>query len=105
MTFFVAGFQRYDGALVLGKMKPGKSVEMVFEPDNPYDSNAIMLRYKGVKIGYVPAKDNYLMAQLAYFGHSDVFECRIIQVNPQADPWEQVRLAVYITDARIPVEE
>lgn len=99
-TFFVAGFQRYDGSLVIDKMAPGKKVQLVPEPKNPFDSNAIMLRFKGKKIGYVPAKNNWLMSTMSYYGHGDCFECRIIQVDPKADPWEQVRVAVYVTDAR-----
>ncbi|MBQ9041933.1 MAG: HIRAN domain-containing protein, partial [Eggerthellaceae bacterium] len=44
-TFHIAGFQYHDGALVLDKLKPGKKLKMVGEPDNPYDPNAIELRY------------------------------------------------------------
>lgn len=99
-TFFVAGFQRYDGALVLKDMKPGMNLELDYEFENPYDPNAIALRFNGVKVGYVPKTENSLMALMAYYGHADAFECRIIQVNRKADPWEQVRVAIYVTDER-----
>ena len=99
-TFHISGFQRYDGALVLDQLKPGKKLKMVPEPDNPYDPNAIELRFKKAKLGYVPRTENGMLALLAYFGHKGVFEVRVLQVDPEADPWHQVRVGVYVTDAR-----
>ena len=51
-------------------------------------------------LGYVPHAKNELMATMAFFGHADVFECRVLKVDPEADPWEQVLVGIYITDAR-----
>ena len=99
-TFHIAGFQFYDGAFVLGKLKPGKKLQMVRVPDNPHDPNAIELRYKGVKLGHIPASENGLMSLLAYYGHHDVFEARVLQVDPEAAPWQQVRVGIYVKDKR-----
>ena len=99
-SFHIAGFQHHDGALVLGKLKPGKKLKMAHCPDNPYDPNAVELRYKKVKLGYVPRTENELIALMAFYGHAGVFEARVLQVDPEADPWNQVRVGVYVTDAR-----
>jgi hypothetical protein len=99
-SFNIAGFKYHDGALVLDKLHPGKKVKLVPEPDNPYDRNAIQLRYKGTKLGYVPREENGLMALMAYFGHKDVFEARVLQVDPEAEPRNQVRVGIYVTDKR-----
>lgn len=99
-TFYVAGFQHYDGALVLDKLKPGKRLKMMFEQDNPYDPNAVALYYKKTKLGYVPRCENETMALMAFYGHGAVFEARVLQVDPDADPWNQVRVGIYVTDAR-----
>ena len=99
-SFFIAGFQHYDGALVLDKLKPGKKLKMVRDPKNPYDPNAIELRYKKVKLGYIPQKDNGLISLMSFYGHKGVFEARVQQVDPEADPWNQVRVGIYVTDAR-----
>lgn len=99
-TFHIAGFKYYDGALVLSKLKPGKRVKMVAEPNNPYDPSAIVLRYKKVKLGYVPRTENEQLALLAFYGHKGIFEARVLQVNPEADPWEQVRVGIYVKDKR-----
>ncbi len=99
-TFFIAGFQRYDGALVLDKLKAGKKIKMVRDPKNPYDANAIELHYKGTKLGFVPQSENSLIALMMTYGHKKVFEARIIQVDRKANPWQQVRVGIYVTDAR-----
>ena len=98
--FYVAGFQYYDGAFVLGKLKPGKKLKLVPQPDNPYDPNAIELRYKKTKLGYVPRSENGQIALLAFYGHKGVFEARVLQVDPEAEPWNQVRVGIYVTDKR-----
>ena len=99
-TFYIAGFQYYDGALVLGKLKPGKRLKMVSEPENPSDPNAIELRYKKAKLGYVPRDENGMLAVMAHYGHAGVFEARVLQVDSEAEPWRQVRVGIYVTDAR-----
>lgn len=100
ITFHVAGFQHWDGATVLSKLAPGCRLDLVPEFDNPYDSEAVALYIDGSKIGYVPADKNGLISTLAFFGHDDVFECRVLQVAPEKDPWEQVRVGIYVVDAR-----
>ena len=99
-TFHIAGFQYYDRAFVLDKLKPGKKLKMAAEPENPYDPNAIELRYKKVKLGYVPRTENEKLALMAFYGHKGIFEARVLQVNPEAEPWRQVRVGIYVTDRR-----
>ena len=99
-TFFIAGFQHHDGALQLEKLKPGKKLELVPEPDNPYDPAAVAIKRKGVMLGYVPKDKNPLLSIMLGFGHADAFECRVLQVDPEAEPWKQVRVGLYVTDKR-----
>ena len=99
-TFHIAGFQHHDGALVLGKLKPGKRLKLVPEPDNPHDPDAIELRYKKAKLGYVPRSENGMLAAMAHHGHKGVFEARVLQVDPEVDLWRQVRVGIYVADKR-----
>ena len=99
-TFFIAGFQHYDGALVINQMSIGDSIELCPEPGNPYDPESIALYFNGVMIGYVPADQNSLPSTLLHFGHRDILECRILQVDKEAAPWKQVRVGLYVTDNR-----
>lgn len=59
----LAGFRHYDGREVLRDLKPGDRLELVREPDNPYDANAVRVEWRGVKLGYVPRRDNAAVAR------------------------------------------
>ena len=99
-SFHIAGFQFGEGALVLEQLKAGAHLEMMAEPDNPYDSSAIALWFEGKRLGYIPSEQNDLLATMFHFGHADAFECVVQQVAPERSPWHQVRAAVYVTDTR-----
>lgn len=103
-TFFIAGFQHYDGALVLSRLAPGCEIDLVTERDNPYDADAVALCYEGVKLGYIPRDKNSLVSLMLFYGHESAFSCRVMQVSPESDPWEQVRVGLYVTDNR-PISE
>ena len=98
--FLIAGFQYHDGADVLDKLEVGTKLDLVPEFDNPYDPNAIAIKYKGVHLGYVPRDKNSLLAQLLFFGHKDVVRCKVVQRDKKADPREQVRVKLYLKDKR-----
>ncbi|MFR7387069.1 MAG: HIRAN domain-containing protein [Collinsella sp.] len=100
MQFNIVGFKYWDGALALGKLKVGSKLKLRAEPHNPADSCAVALRFKGMKLGYVPAALNGWLSQLLFYGHGGAFEVRVLQVDPEADPWEQVRVGIYVKDAR-----
>lgn len=85
---------------MLGELKAGTPLELVPEPDNPYDSEAVALRYYGAKLGYVPAEENVVLSVMCFYGHAAAFEARVLQVDPEAAPWKQVRVGVFVTDAR-----
>lgn len=97
--FNIAGMRFWEGALVLNKLKPGKRLTLTLEADNPYDPDAIIISRKGTKIGYVPRTKNALPAQLLRFGHGNVLECRILKIDKNAEPWKQIRVGLYVTDA------
>lgn len=54
--FNVAGVQYSDYQLVVGGLKPGMVCDLIGEPTNQYDNKAIRIEYKGIKLGYVPAR-------------------------------------------------
>ena len=99
-SFHIAGFKHHDGALVLGELKAGDTLDMVPERDNPYDPQAIAIKYHGTMLGYVPADSVGPLSTMFFYGHGGTFECRVLQVAPENDPWQQVRVAVLVCDAR-----
>lgn len=98
--FLIAGFQYHEGAEVLDKLEVGTKLDLVPEFDNPYDPNAIAIKYKGVHLGYVPRANNRLLAQMLFFGHDDVVRCKVIQRDKKANPRDQVRVKLYLKDKR-----
>lgn len=99
-TFHIAGFQHHDGALVLSKIKVGDALALVPEPDNPYVPDAVAVKYGDVMLGYIPADSVGPLSVMFHYGHGDAFECVVIQVAPENDPWKQVRASIRVTDAR-----
>ena len=53
---FITGSSYCDKA-VLEKLSVGTYFEVVAEPDNPHDNDAVMLMYDGNKIGYIAKQD------------------------------------------------
>ena len=98
--FPIAGFQYHDGADVLDKLEVGTKLDLVPEFDNPYDPNAVAIKYKGVHLGYVPRASNALLAQMLFFGHTDVVRCKVVQRDKKAAPRGQVRVKLYLKDKR-----
>ena len=47
----------YCKAEVLARLEAGRYFDLVAEPDNPYDKDAVKLIFEGEKIGYVPKAD------------------------------------------------
>lgn len=59
-TFYVEGMDELEPHLQVDER-----LEFLREPDNPYDSQAIVIRNAdGVKLGYVPRADNVVFARL-----------------------------------------
>ena len=100
MSFNIAGFQYWDGALLIGALKPGVALELVAEPDNPHDPEAVALYYQSKKLGYVPSDLNATLSVMCFYGHASAFEARILQVDHRVAPWKQVRVGIFVTDAR-----
>lgn len=61
--FHLAAFAYYDGLDVIDQLKPGTPVQLVGEPSNPHDSEAVAIFYQGTKLGYIPSDKNSLISQ------------------------------------------
>jgi hypothetical protein len=59
----LAGFRHYDGPALWREFRTGDRLELVREPQNPYDAGAIRVEWRGRKLGYVPQRDNAAIAR------------------------------------------
>jgi hypothetical protein len=98
--FHIAGFAHHEGLSVIEHLKLGTGVELRFEPDCPFDPEAIAIYYEDTKIGYVPRTHNGELYKYLYFGHEDLFETVISMFDSGAHPERQFRVVVKLKDAR-----
>lgn len=63
---YVAGTSHIEGIEELEPyLKPGDKLDFFREPDNQYDTQAIVIKTgDGVKIGYLPKQDNIIFSRL-----------------------------------------
>lgn len=88
----LAGFQYHSGKKLWNEMKVGDALELVREPDNPYDPKAIRVDWRGHKLGYVPRRENADIARLMDNGAK--LEARISRLVESRDPWQRVRFEI-----------
>lgn len=91
--FFVAGVQYHSLKYYIDEIEVGFPLNMVPEPENKYDHNAIKLVYCAADeslamIGYVPKK---LSAEVtAFIRTCPEPVCIITELNKGADPWNKL---------------
>lgn len=98
--FHIKGFNRYEGLDVINELQLGTEVNLVIEPDNPYDPSAVAIYFKNKKIGYIPEEINSLISKFLYFGHHHLFEAKIQYASKEAHFDRQFRVVVRLKDNR-----
>ena len=66
------------------------------QPDNEVDEFAIGLYYKEHRIGWVPMKDNLVMARLMDAGK--MFTCKVVSINRKDPDWPRINVSIYMVD-------
>jgi hypothetical protein len=88
----VAGYAYYVVPGQTEALRPGDPVELIREPDNPADPDAIALHWQGQKIGYVPRDYNQPIAQRLDAGQAP--RCQFTGIAPEQPPWRQVMFEI-----------
>ncbi len=88
----LAGFQYHAGKAVWPDLRVGDALTLAREPDNPHDPRAVRVDWHGLKLGYVPRRDNADVARLLDNGQPLV--ARISRLAEGRDPWSRVRFEV-----------
>lgn len=77
-------------------LRPGDRLELIRVPDNPSDPNAIKIFTRdGVKLGYVPRKDNPILARLMDAGK--LLHAVLVEKSWQND-WLRIAVEIYMTE-------
>lgn len=106
MDCHLAGRKYHDADEVWDELKVGTVLRMERDKENRYDTNAVAVIYERndrngaveneFLIGYIPRDNNVMIANFLEMGWSDVFECRISKLDPDAHPENQVQLTIRI---------
>ncbi len=90
----LAGFRYYEGKQLWKEMKVGDPLQLIREPGNPYDANAIRVEWQGHKLGYVPRADNAALAR--FIDRGSKAEARITHLKKSRNPWQRMEFEVYL---------
>jgi len=90
----LAGFQYHAGAAVWDEMRVGDALTLAREPDNPHDSNAVRVTWRGHQLGYLPRAENAAVA--AEMDRGGRIEARIAKLRNHRNPWQRVLVEVYV---------
>ena len=102
MDCHLAGRKYHDADEVWEKLKVGTLLRLERDLENRYDPEAVAVMYDDKEmvdsfcIGYIPREDNETIAGILEMGWTDMFECRISKLNPDAHPEHQVHLTIKI---------
>lgn len=93
--FPIAGFTYWEGPLAFNKLKVGRELHLIAEPDNRYDPMAVAVYYKRYKLGYIPKNANAEISTLLQLGHTHLFQAVVQRIDATENPENQVGVVVY----------
>jgi len=90
----LAGFQYYEGKALWDMMRVGDALQLVREPRNPHDANAVRIEWRGEMLGYIPRRENADVARQMDLGAP--VKARVVRLTEARNPWHRVRFEVYV---------
>ena len=98
---YLAGRKYHEADEVWNQLEVGTKLQLVRDLDNRYDVNAVALTFKAeygedYLIGYIPQTENEVLALFLEMGWTDMFECRISKIDPNAFSERQIKLTIKV---------
>jgi HIRAN domain len=90
----LAGIQYYTAKQWWAEMQTNDALQLIREPDNPHDANAIRVEWKGHKLGYVPRRENQAVAQ--EMDHGTRLTATISKLQRHRSPWQRLKMDIYV---------
>ncbi|GHT95898.1 hypothetical protein AGMMS49545_19650 [Betaproteobacteria bacterium] len=91
----LAGSQFHALASLHANMQLGDALTLVREPENPHDAKAVRVEWQGHKLGYIPRKENRVVA--AAMDRGETLGARISRLQANAkDPWQRLEFEVWL---------
>jgi hypothetical protein len=88
----LAGFRHHDAPRLWPALARRTRLTLEHEADNPHDPNAVALRWRGRKLGYLPRGENLVAARL--LDRQRNLSARIERLDPRADVNARIAIEV-----------
>lgn len=90
----LAGFRYHEASKVWADLRVGDALELTREPENPHDSLAVRVSWRGHMIGYVPRSEN---AGLAWaLDRGEILRARVSRLSRHPNAARSVQFDVYL---------
>ncbi len=90
---YLKGLVHYDFEKIKTCIKEGDPLKLIREKENKYDAFAIAVYFQGKKLGYLPAYENIVLANLLDAGSQ--LKALVSQVNPTADIFTALSIEIF----------
>lgn len=90
----LAGFRYHEAPLLFSELRLGDRLDLVREPDNPHDPNAVRVEWRGRNLGYVPRRDNPALAWAMDGG--EAVSARISVLRAHRNPRQRIEFEVFV---------
>ena len=90
----LAGFRYHAAPDLWNELRVGDALTLERERDNPHDANAVSVAWRGHKLGYVPRRENALLAWSMDRGER--LRARISRLRPHPNPARRLEFEVYV---------
>jgi hypothetical protein len=90
----LAGFRHAAADEVWTELRKGDALDLVREPGNGFDANAIRVEWHGHKLGYVPRRENAALAWALDRG--ETLRARISRAEWHPNPARRISFQVFV---------
>ena len=90
----LAGYRYHDAAAVWKELAVGDRLDLVREPANAHDANAVRVEWRGRKLGYVPRAENSALAWAMDRG--EAVTARISALRERRNPRLRIEFEVFV---------
>ena len=90
----LAGFRYHAAGELWSELRVGDALTLERERENPYDRNAVSVAWRGHKLGYVPRRENALLAWSLDRGER--LRARISRLRAHPNPARRLEFEVYV---------
>ena len=89
----LAGFRYHAASSVWDQLHVGDPLQLAREPENPHDANAVSVSWNGQKLGYVPRRQNAVLAW--GMDRGEFLYARISRLARHPNPARRLEFEVY----------